>query len=260
MENNYEMIAAVIGNGEVEMDALDALLDWFLPDDCRLELSTNDPGVEIVRQWCEEVGQEYSFERTSEYMIESLMSWQDQDYNVALIVLGVENNERFVYAAWNAGIEVYDLTRAMYPVTRGDDLDLVVYEPETLPHEISDGLGSRGSLDIFAPQDGSQSREGPHLDTGTLLLVNAEGLRNMMMGVVQAHEKQYHQPAVIVAELTEEELNQQGIHNDGVDDPSKDKIRCLKNKKTGAVRVSPRAQPKSNEEEIWLSQEEVDAL
>lgn len=265
---DYEMVAAVIGNGEVEIDAMEALLDWFLPDEVLLELGQPDQGVDIIRQWCIEVDQEY-VDISSAHVVESLANWQDRDIEVVLIVLGIEDNEETIQQAWNYGIEVADLTRALYIVQQGVDLDWELYEPVTHPHEVTDGLGGRGSLDIFASQNGLQSDVRTSIPSVPLWQANAhtawtrEQLEEMMTGLIRVHEEGFHPSAGILlsmAEPSEEELNARGIHNDGIDDPSVDKIRCLKNTKTGAIKISPRAKPKNGEEEIWLTQDEIDAV
>lgn len=163
MNANYDMIAGITGESVIDLDALDAMLDWFLADECLLLIADPPtPGTERIVEWCEDVNQPYI--RTQEYIPEILYSHGDPviggfgEAELNLIVLGVEGRTQVIQDTWNYGIEVFDLSRAMYPVVRGDDLDLVVYEPETQPHELSDSLGGRGSLDIFVPQNGSESR------------------------------------------------------------------------------------------------------
>jgi hypothetical protein len=241
----YEMVAGITGEISVVIDAAEALLDWFLPENCLLVIAyPPTPVIEEIVQWCDIVGQKYA--TTTEYLPEILCNYGDpavggsDKIDLALIVLGIEGRQQVIRDTWDRGIEVYDLTRAMYEVTEGDDLGLAVYEPQTQSHEVSDGLGGRGSLDIFAPQNRSESRT-----TWT-----RQELEEIMAGIVRVHEERYHSnlDPVLDGAITKLPVSK----TDG------GKIRCLR-KKNGEIRVSPRAKAKLDEEEIWLTQEEYEA-
>jgi len=164
METRFEMVAAVAGYGLASFDDMDAVLNWYLPEECFLlihegELHKN-AGLRAVQSWCDDVNQEYSRIKYDSNVIENLLSYKDKADSLSLIVLGVEGNTEIIREAWDNNIEVADLTRAMYIVQQGIDLEVALREPVSHAHEISDGLGGRGSLEIFAPQNGSEDRTG----------------------------------------------------------------------------------------------------
>lgn len=239
---DYEMVAGIAGDVLLELESIEALLDWYLPEDCYVITSNAvNPALQRIQYWMTEVGQDWTINSGyDDTLIDNLVRYGDPA-DLSLIVLGVEGNEKLIQQAWQNNIEVADLTRAMYIVQQGVDLDDVVYEPQTHPHEVTDGLGGRSSLDVFASLDQSESR---------LAGTTRKQIEEIVTGLIRLHEEGFHQP-----QPTPEEKGQ--AMADAIDDFRAGKVRCLKNK-AGEIRVSPRAKAKPGEEEVWLTQEEID--
>lgn len=271
----YDMVAGIVGFGDIDDEAMSALLDWYLPENSLVLIHSAHAGSQTqVYNWCAEVGQDYQIIQGD--VLDALLKFDEESQDLSLIVLGVEDTTGIIKDAWANDIEVIDLTRAAYPVTQGIDLEDILYEPVTHAHEVTDGLGGRGSLDIFAPQDVLQSddrikfsippeirRKFPMPDEPALSQADlVEKLVEIMTGLIQVHEEKYHAPeteGVVIGQLPSDAQITIAGNLEIVQSNTSEKIRCLKNIKTGKIRVSPRAKAKDGEQETWLTQEEIDA-
>lgn len=292
----YKTVAGIVGSADVHIDAFEGLICWLVPEkDGLIIVSASLPGK--YREWCDLVNQDYKTVNSDAEVVESLADMSEKVPDVALVVLGIEGNEDLVRKAWDKNIEVLDMVRALYPVTKGDDLRDALYEPVTQAYEISDGLGGRGSLDIFAPQEPAQSRTEAHEhkpyeacypdcpeprytkekaeeraakwyadDRAGAVKELAMTGRGSLFGMEHTEQEILE---IMAGMIKTHEEKYHGNHVPVITgvavnamseipvEDNTDKVRCIVGA-SGKIRVSPRAKLKNGEREIWLHPEEID--
>ena len=264
----YELAVAITGQKTVPQEAIDALLDDYFSTErgVIIVISNEDyDALEDVDDWIGRHDGIPWIESDDDGLLLTLLREDAEEYG--LIVLGIEGSEDIIEAALattEENIIVSDLSQALITVT-GDHVAQVRLDsaekaakartenlqPITLDTESGSqrGVQSRTEddpLDVFLPSKTWTRKE-------------IEEIVEAKLAGILTSEPNRRLPETVL-ELWNPETGRRIVHDSSAKaEEEEQKFRCLK-KPDGSIVKAPRAKPKPGDEEVWLTQEELNAL
>lgn len=239
----YDLAVVITGDADITYENAKVLLDDFLPENCRVLVPNyvTAQGMKNVIKWLEDYG--VPFERVKSDKLGATLHELEASRK-AVLILGAE------YVPENTMYPLYDLSRALFMLSAGNEPQMPLDGPESHAETVSD------------VPDGSVRVEDsePHSDSQSLALDQLEGLNErqrreveeIIMTFVRTREFGWTvqetpdpQPVIKLAAPEPEMV-------DG-------KIKYYVNK-SGKYRKAGNSKPRPGETEAWLTQEEADAL
>lgn len=240
------ILIGIVGNADANKNAIEDLIMDFVVGRWKTPVfiisSAKTAGLKTVKYFLED--HDFEFEVFPSARVSSRIKGEAGDR--MLMVLGTEGAEDVIRDMLDASIPVMDLTRGLYPVTYAD-LDSL---PDS---EIAPDVAEFHS-ESLAASSGVMTTTTLPLDAAGFSGPQLELIREMIMVAIHVHEQAFHPSAEVFEKFVDNSDHEAKFDDTG----SPDKVRYIRHKENNTIRKArSNSRMTANEEDIWLSPEEV---